>query len=324
MNRRQFLTNVSVASIACSAQPGSAEAAFPAHPVSLLVGGAPGSVPDVLARALSDRLGGALGQPVIVDNKPGAAGSIAISALMRSPPDGHTLALATMSQAVFNTYLFARLPYDPLQDFAPVAPLVTGAMVLAGHPSAGVHSLGDYVRIAKAQRGQLFVAVPQLGSPPHVIGLLLDRAAGIQVSMVPHKSGADALTAVISGAIPLIIEAPTTVAPLVESGKLLAIAVTGREREPLLPQTPTVREGGIDAEGEAWIGVVAPRGTALGVVQRLNRELNAILQDPDTRAAMRRLGFRTLNATPEAFARLLRDEHAKWGPAIRDAGLKLE
>jgi tripartite-type tricarboxylate transporter receptor subunit TctC len=324
MNRRQFLTNVSAASIACGTRAGFAEATFPSRPVSVLVGGAAGSVPDVLARALSDHLSGALGQPVIVDNRPGAAGSIAIAALMRSAPDGHTLAIATMSQAVFNTYLFPKLPYDPLQDLAPVAPLVTGAMVLAGHPAAGVHSLADYVRLANAKHGQLFVAVPQLGSPPHVLGLLLDRAAGISVSMVPHRSGADALNAVVSGSIPLIIEAPTSVAPLVEAGKLRAIAVTGREREALLPQVPTAREGGIDIDGEAWIGMVAPRGTPQEVVQRLNRELNAILQDPDMRAAMQRLGFRTLKATPEVFSKLLRDEHAKWGPTIRDAGLKLE
>lgn len=151
-----------------------------------------------------------------------------------------------------------------------------------------------------------------------------DGAAGIDVTMVPHRSGNDAMNAVVAGDIPLIIEAPTTVAPHVQSGKLKALVVTGQEREPLLPQTPTAAESGFDVQGEAWIGLVAPNGTPQAVVQRLNREVRILLETPEMRALMARLSFRTLSSTPEEFGKLIRKEHAKWGPAIREAGFKLE
>jgi tripartite-type tricarboxylate transporter receptor subunit TctC len=323
MNRREILKLLPALTLALTHTLPRAQS-YPSRPVTLLVGGAPGSVPDIVARPLADRLSAALGQPVIVENKPGAAGSLAMSALIRSAPDGHTLALATMSQAVFNSYLFAKLPYDPLRDLDPVSPLVTGAMALAAHPSFPGDSMADFVALARARPGQLFVAMPQLGSPPHVVALLLNRAAGIDVTMVPHRSGSDAMNAVVAGDIPLIIEAPTTVAPQVQSGKLKALVVTGQEREPLLPQTPTAAESGFDVQGEAWIGLVAPSGTPQAVVQRLNREVRIALETPEMRALMARLSFRTLSSTPEEFGKLIRKEHAKWGPAIREAGLKLE
>jgi tripartite-type tricarboxylate transporter receptor subunit TctC len=302
----------------------AAAQSYPARAVTLLVGGAPGSVPDLLARPLAERLAAALGRPVVVENKPGAAGGIAMAALARSAPDGHTLALATMSQAVFNSYLFSRLAYDPLQDLEPVAPLATGAMVLAAHPSFAGQTLADFVAAARAAPGGLFLAVPQLGSPPHVVALFLARAAGISLTVVPHKSGADAVTAVLTGSVPLIMEAPTSIAPLVQAGSLRALAVTGAQREPLLPKTPTVSEEGLKVQAEAWIGLVAPRGTSPVIVQRLNRELATLSQAPEMRTLLARLAFRPLSSSPEEFGRLIREEHARWGPAIRDARLTLE
>jgi tripartite-type tricarboxylate transporter receptor subunit TctC len=320
MKRREILA----AGAASMAWRGAAAQAYPSRPITLLVGGAPGSVPDLLARPLAERLAAALGGTVVVENRPGAAGGIAMAALVRSAPDGHTLAVATMSQAVFNSYLFARLPYDPLQDLEPVAALATGAMVLAAHPSFAGTSLADYVAAAKAAPGGLFMAVPQLGSPPHVVALFLNRAAGIDVRMVPHKSGNDALAAVLGASVPLIMEAPTTIAPLVAAGKLRALAVTGPEREPLLPLVPTTSESRWKVQAEAWIGLVAPKGTPAAIVQRINRELALLSQSPDVRALLLRMGFRSLAASPEEFGRLIREEHARWGPAIREAGLSLE
>lgn len=247
-----------------------------------------------------------------------------MSALLQSAADGHTLALATMSQAVFNAYLFAKLPYDPLRDLEPVAPLVTGAMALAAHPSLPARTLGEFVAQARAQPGKFFIAIPQSGSPPHVVALLLNRAAGIDVTMVPHKSGADAVNAVVSGEIALLFDAPTIISNQVKAGKLKALAVTGRQRDPALPNTPTASEAGFDVQGEAWIGLVAPRGTPAAVVQRLNREVGAIVSSSEMSAAMARLSFRTLSSTPEAFGSLIRDEHRKWSAVIRDAGLRLE
>ena len=323
MIRRDALRTLSVIALACTGTHPWAQS-YPSRPVTLLVGGAPGSVPDLLIRPIAMRLSVALGQPVVVLNRPGAAGSIAMSALLQSHADGHTLALATMSQAVFNTYLFAKLPYDPLRDLEPVIPLVTGAMALAAHPSFPARSLDEFVRLAKAQPGRYFVAIPQSGSPPHIVALLLNRATGIEVTMVPHKSGSDAVNAVVSGEIPLLFDAPTLISNQVHAGKLKVLTVTGRLREPSLPESPTANEAGFDVQGEAWIGLVAPHGTPPVVVQRLNREVRAILATTEMNASMVKLGFRTMTSTPEAFRTLIQDEHRKWSVLIRDAGLRIE
>lgn len=323
MNRRRILSLLPVAGLTLAHATARAQS-YPSRPITLLVGGAPGSGPDTMVRPVAERLSAALGQLVVVVNKPGAAGSLAMAALTQSAADGHTLALVTMSQAVFNTYLFAKLPYDALRDFEPVAPLVTGAMVLAAHPSFAARSLPEFVALAKAQPGMLFVAIPQAGSPPHIIALLLNRAAGIDVTFVPHKSGTDAINAVLSGEIALLVDGSVIIAPHVQAGKLKALAVTGRQRDLALPQTPTASESGIEAPGEAWFGLVAPRGTPTAIVQRLNRDLTGIMAVADMRSSMARLGMRTLSSTPEEFRGLIAQEHAKWGPLIRAAGLKIE
>jgi tripartite-type tricarboxylate transporter receptor subunit TctC len=323
MKRRMVIGGIGAAALSVAAPPARAQV-YPQRPVSLVVGGAAGSVPDILARAVAERLGGRLGQPVVVENKAGAAGAIAMVSLARSAPDGHTLGLATMSQLVFNSYLFDKLAYDPLRDVQPVAPLVTGAMVLAAHPSFEASSFAEFVRLAKAQRGTLFVAMPQLGSPPHIVLLLLNRAYAMDVRMVPHRSGSEALNAVMAGEIPLIIEAPTSVAPLVAAGKLKAIVVTGREREPLLPHTPTVAETGPAVPGEAWLGLVAPTGTPASVVERVNREIGLVMQGGDMPAVMERMSFRILAGSPDAFGRMIREGHATWGETIRQSGIRLQ
>ena len=297
---------------------------YPSKPVVLLVGGPAGSVPDVMVRPIAERLGMLLGAAVVVENRPGAGGILAMGALIRSPADGYTLALATMSQAVFNSYLFAKLPYDPLRDLDPVAPLVTGSMVIAAHPTFPARTLPEMVALAKAQPGKLFVAIPQLGAPPHIVALLLNRSTGMELTLVPHKSGSEAMNAVISGQIPLLIDAPTLMAPMVQAGRLKAVAVTGAQREALLPETPTAVESGINLQGEAWIGIVAPRGTPAALVHRINHDLANVMAEPEIRNQMARFGFRTMTSTPEQFRTLIREEHAKWGPAIRDAGLTLE
>jgi tripartite-type tricarboxylate transporter receptor subunit TctC len=258
-------------------------------------------------------------------NRPGAAGSIAIEMLLQSAADGHTLALATMSQAVFNTYLFSKLSYDPLRDLEPVATLVTGAMTIAAHPSFPADNLDDLIRMAKSQPGRLLIAMPQQGSPPHVVGLLLARSAGIELAFVPHKAGPEALNAVIGGQIPLIIDAPTAISAQVTAGKLKALVVTGSQRESALPGVPTAQEAGLtDLEGEAWIGLVAPAGTPSRVVGRLSRELLLVLNAPDMQAQLARFSFRSLSKTPEEFRDLLRIDHEKWSRVIREAGLKLD
>jgi len=303
----------------------AAEGGYPDRPLKILVGGAAGSVPDTMIRPIAERLSASLGQAVIVENRPGAAGIIAMELLTRAAPDGYTLAVATMSQAVFNGYLFSKLPYDPHRDLEPVATLVTGAMVLAANPAFPANSLDELVKLARGSGEKLFLAMPQTGSPPHVIGLLMQRSAGIELIMVPYKGGAEAVAAAVAGDVPLVIEAPTAIVPLVRAGKLKALVVTGRTREAGLPETPTALESGFgDLQGEAWIGLVAPVGTPAPRITVLYRALAQILATQEMRDRMASLGFRTFVKSPQEFGKLMAAERIKWSEVIRDASLKLD
>ena len=298
---------------------------YPDRPVRILVGGAAGSVPDVVIRSLAERLSISIGQPIVIENRPGAAGIVAMESLKRAAPDGNTLALATMSQAVFNGYLFSKLPYDPQRDLEPVATLVTGAMVLAANPASSINSFGDMLKLSQTGGAKLFVAMPQTGSPPHVIALLMQRASGVNLSMVAYKAGAEAVAAAVAGDVPLVIEAPTAVVPLVRAGKLRALVVTGREREPGLPETPTAMESGVgNLHGEAWIGLVAPVGTPAVRIARLSAAVAEILATAEVKDLMASLGFRTLINSPDDFRRLMEADRAKWSVVIRNANLKLD
>jgi tripartite-type tricarboxylate transporter receptor subunit TctC len=298
---------------------------YPTRPIRLLIGGAAGGVPDVIARLLGDRLSIALGQAVVIENRPGAGGIIAMQALVRSPPDGYTIALATMSQAVFNSYLFSKLPYDPMHDLEPVALLITGAMAIVAHPSFPANTFGEFVSIAKAQPGKVLFGIPANGSPPHVVAQSVVRAAGIEVAFVPFKSGPDAVTGALRGDVQVAIDAPLIFTPHVKDRTLKVIAVTGRSREQEMPDVPTVAEAGFPAaEGEAWIGLVAPAHTPREIVMRLNQKIAAILAIRELRERFQTLSFTPVTATPDEFQALLRQEHARWGVVIREAGIKLD
>ncbi|WP_428671915.1 Bug family tripartite tricarboxylate transporter substrate binding protein [Reyranella sp.] len=298
---------------------------WPDRPIRLFVGGAPGSVPDTLARVIAERLAMALNQPVIVENKPGAAGSLAIGAMLAAKPDGHTLALATMSQAVFNSYLFPKLAYDPLQDFAPVSLLATGAMAVAAHPAFPPTTFRAFVDLAKAQPGRIMLGTTAVGSPPHVFCHLMLRAAGIKVTIVPHTSGAEGMRSVMRGDVQLFLDAPTIISPQVAAGAVKVLVVTGRSREKVLPDVPTIAEAGLpDATAEAWIGLVANAQTPPHLVERLNASLTELLALDSVRRRLEGLSFVATGSTPQEFAQSLRDDHGRWGPIITASGIKLE
>jgi tripartite-type tricarboxylate transporter receptor subunit TctC len=326
MTRRQVLLGSLAFSTAFFISDRSATArSYPTKPIRLLVGGAAGSVPDTLARVIADRLSPQLGQPVLVENRPGAGGALAISGLIGSEPDGHTLALATMSQAVFNRYLYSKLPYDPQRDLEPVAPLATGAMAVAAHPSFAATNFSEFVAIAKAHPDKVLVATTQVGSPPYVFSLLLARATGVKIALIPHRSGVDGMTAVLRGDVQIFVDAPTIIAPQVKAGAVKALAVTGRSREAELPGVPTVSEAGYpSAQAEAWIGLVAPAHTPSQIVSHINRVLVAILGDVDFRRRLEKLSFAPMIGSPEEFRTLIQEDHARWGALIRDAGISLD
>jgi tripartite-type tricarboxylate transporter receptor subunit TctC len=326
VTRRRLLAKTTALSVASLLWGGTGNAQpFPGRPIHVLVGGAAGSVPDMVARVIGDKLSAALGQSVIVENRPGASGMIAMQALVGSAPDGYTLALATMSQAVFNTYLFSKLPYDPLRDLEPISPLVIGAMAVAAHPSVPANTLGEFISLAKAQPGKLSIGTAGNGSPPDLVARLLARAAGIDVAFIPFRTGPEGLTGVMRGDVQLFVDAPPMIAPQVRAGTVKVLVVTGRTREPELPRVQTVAEAGFpDLQGEAWIGLVAPAHTPTEIVARLNREIAAMLAASDVQQRLAILSFRPFVVTADEFRTLIRQEHDRWGAIIREAGIKLD
>jgi tripartite-type tricarboxylate transporter receptor subunit TctC len=324
ISRRGFLRVTVMAGAALAGFRARADS-YPTKPIRFLIGGAAGSGPDVIARLLGDRLSAVLRQPLVIENRPGAAGTIAMQALTGSAPDGYTIALVTMSQAVFNSYLFSKLPYDPLRDLEPVSLTVTGAMAIAAHPALAASTFAEFVSFAKAQPGKILFGIPQLGSPPHVIAELVMRATSTQVIFVPFKSGPDAVAGVLRGDVSVAIDAPLIFVPHLKEHALKILAVTGRSREDELPDVPTVVESGFPAaEGEAWIGVVAPAHTPRDIVIRLNQAIATVLAQRELRERLAALSFRPVTGTPEEFRTLIGADQARWGTLIREAGIRLD
>jgi tripartite-type tricarboxylate transporter receptor subunit TctC len=326
LSRRSLI--LGTLALSASLRPSSglgAGQAYPTRPIRFLVGGAAGSVPDTISRLIAERLAAALGQPVVVDDRPGASGIIAMQGLINAPADGYTIALATMSQAVFNTYLFSKLSYDPLRDLEPVSTLVAGGMVIVANPRFSANTFGEFISLAKAQPGDVLFGTTALGSPPDVVVRFLMRAIGVNVTYVPFKSGPDGVNGVMHGDVQLFVDAPLIVAAQVKAGSLKAFAVTGRTRERELPDVPTVAECGYPTIlAEPWIGLVAPAHTPVEIVERLNREITGVLQDADLQRRLEALSFVTVTGSPAEFRALIRDEHVRWGAVIKEAGLKLD
>ena len=298
---------------------------FPDKPVRLIVGGGPGSFPDQVARRMGERLSNVWGQQVVVENRTGAAGSQSMTALLQAAPDGYTLALATMSTLVFNPYLFHTLPYDPQRDLLPVGTLFSGSMMIVAHPSLSVNSLTELVALARAKPGGIDFAVPGNGSPPHVVLAMLMDATRASFSVVPYKTGSEAVVQVTGGQVPLFIDAVPVVAKLVEAGRLKALAVTGHQRMAQFSSVPTVAEQGYpDFRGEAWMGLVARTGTPDAVVNKINADLAQILNSASMQQYFETTGGRVLITTPEDFTALVRTDSERWGRVIKAIGMRLD
>ena len=327
MQRREFTLAV-VAAAAGFGSHGATRAQgpwTPNKPFKLIVAAAPGSPPDVTARPLAEQLSSNLGQPVVVENRPGAGGIVGMEAVLRSAPDGYTIGLASQSQMVFNQHLFEKLPYDAVRDVQPVLRLASVAVVLVAHPTLPADSFKDLMTLSRNRINPLQVAVAPLGQPPHVLGLLVQSEANLRMEWLPFKGGVEAVAACRAGDIPLAVEAPSTVVPHIKAGTLKALAVTGTAREPALPDVPTISELlGRRIPGETWFGLVLPRGTPPEVVARLQRDAAAALATPEMRAVYGGFGWRLIEgSSPEEFAATMREEGPKWGEIIRKAGLKL-
>ena len=296
---------------------------YPARPVRLIVPFAAGGS-DVPARMLALKLSERFGQPFVVDNRPGAAGVLGADIAAKATPDGYTLLFVTASHAVSAVY-YRKLPFDPVRDFAAVSPVGAAPFVLVTHPSVPAASLRDFVAYAKARPGQLNYGSPGTGTVGQLANVLLAKQTRIQVTHVAYKGTGPAITALISGEIQFMMPNLIGALPHAKSGKLRILGVASLTRSASAPAVPTFRESGVrDAECGTWYGVLAPRGTALALIDRLNREIRAQLDTPELREQFAGIGVVPETGTPQQFASFIREEIEKWGGVMTYAGMKPE
>jgi tripartite-type tricarboxylate transporter receptor subunit TctC len=303
-----------------------AQAWSPSRPVKLVVPFAPGGQPDIVARAVAEPLSKALGQPVVVENRPGAGGNIAAEAVARAAPDGHTLLVGTNGPLAVSPALYRDLPYDPLRDLAPVTLLGTSPNLIAVHPALGVTTLQGVVERARASPGKLNYASVGKGSVSQLSMELLNSAAGIRTVHIPYNGGAPAVLALVAGDVQLLSLNPTALIPQMAAGKVVVVAQTSARRSPLVPAVPTVAESGYAGfEAEVWIAIMAPAGTPAEAIRRLNAELVAIARSPAMKASLwDRQWIDPVGSSPAEVSALLRRETGKWARAVEAAGITAE
>jgi tripartite-type tricarboxylate transporter receptor subunit TctC len=308
------------------ASPALAQQAWPSRPLKLLVPLAAGSTADIVSRAIGTELSKSLGQPVVVENKPGAGGTIAMAELARSAPDGYTLSFASQGTLVFNVALYSKPGYDPVKDFAPVALVGGVSNVMIVPPNDPAKTAGDVIARAKAQPGALNFSSGGSGTSHHLSGVLFGRLTGTDIVHVPYKGAPQGILAVMSGEVQMGFFNTPTVLSQVREGKLKALAVTSLARSPLLPGVPTLDESGVKGyEVNTWFGFVAPAGTPPDVVARLNREVGRIIALPEVRERLGAQGFDLApNGSPDAFSKLLADDLGKWVPVVKASGAKVD
>lgn len=299
--------------------------AWPAKPIRLVVPFPPGGGTDTIAREVSQRVAAATGWTFVIDNRSGAGGNLGVDAVAKSAPDGHTLVLGQTSNLAINPTLYARMPYDPQKDLAPVVVLAQSALVMVTGMGTPHKSVADVVAAAKARPGQLNFASPGNGTVAHLTSELFQKAAGIDTQHVPYKGAAQALTDVISGNVDLYMASVPTLIGQIRNGKLRALAVTSARRVDDLPSVATINESGFKGFDEVtWFGLLAPAGTPRDVVARLNAEFNKALQNPELRRRLGDEGADAVGGTPEQFAALIRDEIPRWGRVVRESGARVD
>jgi tripartite-type tricarboxylate transporter receptor subunit TctC len=299
--------------------------AWPDKPLHLVVAAPAGSSIDVLARAIGDKLGDRLGQKVIVDDRPAAGGTAATELVARAPPDGLALVMSFNGPLAFGPYLYAKLPYDPRHDLAPVIITSSQPNVLAVAAALPVKSVPELVAYAKAHPGKLNYASVGNGSSSHLTMELFKSAAGLDMVHVPFNGSPPAVTATAQGETQLMFAVMQPLQAQIQAGRLRALAVTSAQRFPLLPELPTIAEAGFPGfESLAWNGVLVPAGTPRPIVTRLNGEIDAILHDPAVKTKLNAQGFALVGGTPEDFARLIASESAKWAPVIKRTGARID
>jgi tripartite-type tricarboxylate transporter receptor subunit TctC len=303
--------------------PSVCNAMYPDCPIRMIVPAAPGTIPDVLTRLMADRLANALGQPMVVENRPGAIGTIGLAAVAKAAPNGYTLGILNVPYIVAPN-LLAQMPFDIERDLAPVSLMAWNYSVLTVPTSSGLRSVTDLVNRAKAKPGDLKFASPGNATPPHLAAEFFKRAAGIDLTHIPYKGAAPAVAALMAGDVDLYLGGPGIVAAHVKSGKLRVLAAAVPRRLDGYPELPTLTELGYAVDITDWQGIVAPAGTPRDVTARLHAEITKVLAETDVRSRLQTLGMEAGHLGPDQFASHVRSEIARWGKLVREAGIKAD
>ncbi|MGQ0750176.1 MAG: Bug family tripartite tricarboxylate transporter substrate binding protein [Betaproteobacteria bacterium] len=296
-------------------------AEYPVRPIRVTVPFPPGGTSDILTRIIGEKLTAGLGQQIVVDNRPGAGGVIATDIVAKAAPDGHTLYMTFVSHAI-NPYVYAKLPYDTRRDFTPVALFAVSPNVLVVTPSLPVKSIKDLIALARSKPGKVNYGSAGVGTNSHLSAEMIIAATGVKMTHIPYKGAPQANADVAAGLVQVHIPSMPVTMPLIQAGRLRAIAVTSSKRSPVLPDVPTVAETLPGYESLAWYGFIGPRGTPPAVVARLNQEIEKALRQPDLIDAMSRQGAEPTYRNAKAFGDYIEAELARWGAAVKAAGLK--
>lgn len=321
---KALLLGFVLATLQVFAPPARADA-YPSKPVRIILGLAPGGMNDIVARLLSDQLGEKLGQPVVVENRVGAGGTVGGGYAAKSPPDGYTLFIGAISNMAIAPSQYKAMPYNPLTDFVPITQLASSANILVASPKSSYRTVADVIAMGKKDANAAMYATAGLGTSPHMAGELFNMMAGIKLPNVPYKGDGPALTDVAGGQVQLAFPALPAAITFVKSNMLRPIAVTSKTRSPMLPDVPTIAEAGVAGyDMSPWVGIFAPAGTPKEIVDRLNRELVAILKTGKVRQRFAELALEPVGDTPEEFGRFLKNEVDKWSKVAKAAGITPE
>ena len=314
-----------IGSAASSGMVNGAETAFPIKPVRIIVQFTPGTSTDILARLMAQKMSEDWNQQVIVDNRPGAGGVVGTELGAKATPDGYTLTMAVSSAFGINPTLYAKLPYDAIRDFAPIANLGLTPQTFVANPSAAFKTVKEFVTAASDKPGQINYASLGSGSTSHLTMEMFRSTARIRINHVPFKGSADAHTQLIGGQIPVMFDAIPATLPHIKSGRLRGLGIATLKRSPFLPEVPTIAESGYPGfEAVGWIGIAAPAKTPAAVLDKLNAEMVKILGQADVRERLNTLAFTPVGGSRAQFAEYIKSEIAKWGKAVKESGAKVD
>jgi len=319
---RQFCLGLLLAALATLAL---AQGNWPTKPIRLVVTFPPGGSSDAAARIVAPRLADRLGQPVVVDNRPGAGGGVGLDLVAKAPADGYTIVLASAGGLTANPSLYKQLPYDPTRDFSPITLFGSSPFVLLASPALPITTVGDLLKLAKGKPGGLSYASGGNGTAMHLSGELMKSMGQVRIVHIPYRGSGPALVAVMGGETQLAIADITTAAAQIKSGRVKAVGVLSKERSPLAPEIPSLNESGLpgyDAAG--WFGILAPAATPASILQRLNTEITAVLRSPEVRERFATAGLEPLPSTPEEMSAFMNSEALKWARVIQESGAKID